>query len=94
MTLGQPSSQAKQDSNHNNNNNNDRQSGLMNNGLNIGEYDSSGDGAKAYQGQSQDNGMDLNNRLFGQGEKFMYLIEDIVEGPLMKYWMMLQENKL
>lgn len=46
----------------------------MNNGLNIGEYDSSGDGAKGYQGQSQDNGMDLNNRLFGEGEKFMHLL--------------------
>lgn len=62
--------------------------------MNVGEFESSGDEVKGYQGQNSDPGLDLGNRLFGEGEKFMHLLEDIVEGPLMKYWMMLQENKM
>ena len=37
---------------------------------------------------------DLNSKLFQEGDKFMDLLQDIVQGPLMKYWLMLQEKKL
>lgn len=37
-----------------------------------------------------DSGLDMTHKLFDEGEKFMNLLEDIIEGPLMKYWMMLQ----
>lgn len=96
MTTGQGSfGQNKEEIGSSNAN---RQSALIANSMasNITAFDGEGDGTKGnmYQASNGENGFDVGNKLFEEGEKFMHLLEDIVEGPLMKYWMMLQENKL
>ena len=62
-------------------------------GENAGDGKRSGD-ANLNQIGNGNTGMDVGNKLYSEGEKFMHLLEEIVEGPLMKYWTILQENKL